>query len=107
MSFCTKIQMYHMLEEPEDPVIEVLQVFGHRVHHIHYSSWMSSVRADTVASVWRDIAKTHLLECRRDPRNPLGSHRRYLYKHLSYMLRHYGFQYPSPHGVRKQFPWVL
>ena len=35
MSFCTKMNMDHMLEDPEDPVIEVLQVFGHRVRHGH------------------------------------------------------------------------
>ena len=83
-----------MIEEPEDPVIEVLQMFGHRVHHGHYSSQRSSVRADTVASAWRDIAKTHLLEGRRDPWKPLGSHSRDLDKRLSYMIHRYGFQDP-------------
>ena len=29
------MNMDHMLEDPEDPVIEVLQVFGHRVRHGH------------------------------------------------------------------------
>ena len=33
MFFCTKMQMDHMLEDPEDPVIEIIQVFGHRVRH--------------------------------------------------------------------------
>ena len=36
MSFRTELQMGHMLEDPEDPVIDILQVFGHRVHHRHY-----------------------------------------------------------------------
>ena len=96
MSFCTKMQMEHMLEDREDPVIEALQVFGHRVHHGHYSSQMSSVWADTVASVWRDISETHLLEVRQYPRNPLGSHIRELNKRLYRILRHYGFQDPLP-----------
>ena len=65
MYFCTKMQMDHILEDPDDPVIEVLQVFGHRVRHGHYSSRISSVWVDTVASVCRDIAKTHLLEGRQ------------------------------------------
>ena len=56
--------MDHMLEDQEDPVIEVLQAFGHRVHHGHYSSRKSSVRAETVASAWRDIVETRLLESR-------------------------------------------
>ena len=74
MSFCTKMQIDHMVEDPEDPVINILQVFGHRVRHGHYSSWVSSVRADTVDSARRAIAKTHLLEGLWDPRKPLGSH---------------------------------
>ena len=36
MSFCTKIHMDHMLENPEDPVIKVLQLFGHRFRHGQY-----------------------------------------------------------------------
>ena len=54
--------MDHMIEDLEDPVIEVLQVFGHRVRHGHYSSRMSSVRENTVASAWRAISESHLLE---------------------------------------------
>ena len=37
MSFCTEMQMDHILEDPEDPVIDILQVFGHKVCHRHYS----------------------------------------------------------------------
>ena len=96
MSFCTKMQIDHMDEDPEDPVINILQVFGHRVWHGHYSSWVSSVRADTVDSAQRAIAKTHLLEGLWDPRKPLGSHSQDLDKHLPHMLRHYRFQEPPP-----------
>ena len=96
ISFYTEIQMYHMLYDPEDPVIEVLQVFGHRVRHRHYSSQVSSVRTDTVDLAWRSIFETHLLEGRWDPQKPLGSHIQDLNKRLSRMLRHYGFQYPPP-----------
>ena len=97
-----------MLEEPEDPIIDILQAFGHRVRHGHYSSRVSSVRAETVASEWRAIAETRLLEGRREPQKPLGYHIRDLEKHLSRMLCHYGFRDPPPpQGVKRYFPWVL
>ena len=86
--------MDHMLEDPEDPVIKFLRVFGHRVCHGHYSSRMSSVRVDTFALAWCAISKTHLLEGRRDPRKLLGSHSQDLDKRLSPMLCHYVFQDP-------------
>ena len=85
-----------MLEDPEDLVIKVLQVFGHRFRYGHYSSRMSSAWTDTVALEWRAIVKTHLPEGRRDSWKPLGSHIQDLDKRLSCMLRHYGFQDPPP-----------
>ena len=88
--------MDHMLEDPEDPVIEFLQVFGHRVRHGHYYSRMYSVRAYMVASVWHDIAETHLLGGCRDPRKPPGLLSRELEKRLSRMLHYYGCQDPPP-----------
>ena len=92
-----------MLEDLDDPVIEVLQMFGHRVSHRHYSSRTSSVRADIVASAWRDIAKTCLLEGLREPWKPLGPHSRDLDKRLSRMIHHYGFQDP-PQWHEKSVP---
>ena len=83
-----------MLEDLEDPVIDILQVFDHRVCHGHYSSRVSIVRADTVASVLHAIAETHLIKVRQDPRKPLGSHIRDLDKRISRMIRHYDFQDP-------------
>ena len=88
--------MDNMLEDIEDPIIEVLLVFQHRVRHRHYSSWISSARVDTVASSWRAIAKTRLLEGHQDPRKPLGLHSRELDKRLSRMLHHYGFHDSPP-----------
>ena len=96
MSFYTKMHKDHMLEDPEDPVIEVLQVFGHRVRHRHYSSQVFSVRTDMVASAWHAIAETHLMEGRKDPWKLIGTHSQYFSKRLSRMLRHYGFQDPPP-----------
>ena len=68
------MQMDHMLEDPEDLVIEVLQVFEHRVCHGHYYSRMSCVWSDTVASAWRAIAQNHLPEGCRYLWKPLGLH---------------------------------
>ena len=65
---------------------------------------MSSVWEDMVALEWRAIAKTHLLEGRRDPWNPLGLHTREPDKRLSSMLHHYGFQDPPPPRREKAFP---
>ena len=63
-----------MIEDLEDPVIEVLQVFGHRFRHRHYYSRVSIFQSETVASMWHAIADTHLLEGFREPRKPLGLH---------------------------------
>ena len=52
---------------------------------------------------WRAISETHLLEGRREPREPLGSQSRELDKRLSHMLRHYGFQ-DSPPRREKSAP---
>ena len=43
MFLCTEMHMDHMLEDLEDPVINILQVFGHRVRHRHNSSLVSSI----------------------------------------------------------------
>ena len=102
MSFCTEMQMNNMLEDQEEPVINILQVFFHRVRHGHYYSRVSSVRADTVALVWHAISETYLLEGLREPWKPLGSHIRDLDKRLSLMLCRYGFHDP-PHGVKRQY----
>ena len=96
MDFCTKIQIDHTLEDPEVPIIEVLQVFGVRVRDGDFSYRVPGVRADTVAAAWRAVAKVHLLEGRPDPRKPPGSSSRDLDKRLTRMLRHWGYQDPPP-----------
>ena len=104
-SFCSNHGICHWLDCPTDPVVEILQVFGHRVKNGHYSK-KSSVRADTVASAWRAIASTHLLEGRRDPRKPLGMATRELDLRLSRQLRYYSFLDP-PSRREKAVPLGL
>ena len=50
MDFCTEMQIDHTLEDPEVPIMEVLQVFGVRVRDGDFSNWVPGVRADTVAA---------------------------------------------------------
>ena len=104
-SFCADHGICHFFDNPEDPVVEILQVFGHRVKNGRYSK-QSSVRADTVASAWRAIAQTHLLEGRRDPRKPLGMATRELDLRLARQLRHYSFLDP-PSRREKAVPLGL
>ena len=33
MSLCTKMQIDHMLEDPDLPAVGILKVYGHRVRH--------------------------------------------------------------------------
>ena len=76
--------------------MEVLQVIGVRVRDRAFSNQVLGVRADTVAATWRAVAKVHLLEGRPNPRKPPGSISRDLYKRLTRMLRHWGYQDPPP-----------
>ena len=78
MAFCTQMQIYHTLEDPEVPTVEVLQVFGVRVRDGDFSKRVPGIRADTVAAAWRAVAEVHLLEGRPDFRKPPGSSNRNL-----------------------------
>ena len=70
-------------------------MYGHRIRHGHYSR-QPSVRADSVATAWRAIAETHLLEGLPDPRKRPGSSAKDLDKRLSRMTRHYSLVDPPP-----------
>ena len=96
------MQIYHTLEDPEVPIMEVFQVFGVRVRDRAFSNRVPGVRADTVAAAWRAVAEVHLLEGRPDPRKPPGSSSRNLDKRLTRMLRHWGYQDPPPPEERSQ-----
>ena len=65
---------------------------------------MPGVWSDTVAAAWRAVAEVHLLEGRPDPRKPPGSSSRDLEKHLTQMLRHWGYQDPPPPLKREGNP---
>ena len=84
----------HWLDDPALPVAEILQVYGNRVRHGHWSK-ISQVRADLVSAAWRAIATVHLLDVRTDPRKPRVSSSRDLDLRLSQQLRTYSFQDPS------------
>lgn len=101
-SFCASLQIDHRLQGDSLPTIEILQVYGHRVRHGHYSK-QDSVRSDSVATAWRAVAETHLLEGLHDPRKPYGSTIKDLDKRLTRQLRHYSFQDP-PSKREKAIP---
>ena len=96
MDFCTEMQIDHTLEDPEVPIMEVLQVFGVRVRDGAFSNRVPGVRADTVAAAWNAVAEVHLLEGCPNSRNPHGSSSCDLDKRLTRMLRHWGYQEPPP-----------
>ena len=54
-SFCSDLGIRNFLDNPYDPVVEILQVFVHRIKNDCYSK-KSSVRADTLSSAWQAIA---------------------------------------------------
>ena len=101
MDFCTEMQIDHTLEDPEVPIMEVLQVFGVRVCDGYFSNRVPGVWEDTVYAAWRPVAEVHLLEVRPDPRKPPGSSSRDLDKRLTRMLRHWGYQ-DRPPAERRQ-----
>ena len=71
-SFFYNLQMNHLLEDPDIPDIDILQVYGHRVHNVGFYSRASVLRSDSVATSWRDISETHILEGLQDPRKTTG-----------------------------------
>ena len=92
-SFCSDLGIGYFLNNLDNPVVDILQVFEHRIKNSCYSK-NSSVWADTVYSAWRAIATTHLLQVQRDPRKPLGMATRELELRLSRQLRYYYFLDP-------------
>ena len=104
-TFCADLQLDHRLQDDSLPTIEILQVYGHRVRHGYYSR-QDSVRSDSVATVWRAIIETHVLEGLQDPRKPRGSTAKELDKRLTRQLRHYSYQDP-PSKREKSVPLGL
>ena len=99
------MQIYHWLDDPAFPVSEILQVYGYRVRHGHWSK-LPEVRADSVSAAWRDIATVHLLNRYPNFRKPSGSSSHDLDHHLSRQLRTYSFQDP-PTSRQKPAPLGL
>ena len=94
--FCTNLHMDHLLDDPYLPTIKILQVYEHWVRNGGFYSQASIIQSDLVATEWRDIAETHLLDWHRDPRKPPGSHSRDIDKCLTCMLRKFAYQDPPP-----------
>ena len=84
------MQLDHILWDYGVPTIEILQMYGHRVHNGHYSK-QSSVRADLVATVWRAVAETHLLEGLFDLQKSSGSASKDFNKRFLQMTRRYSY----------------
>ena len=95
------MQIDHTLEDPEVPIMEVIQVFGVRVRDRAFSNRAPGVSAYTVAAAWRAVAEVHILEGRPDPRKPPGSSIRDQGKRPTRMLRHWGYQDPPPEEIRQ------
>ena len=104
--FCATMQIEHWLDDPTLPVAEILQVYGHRVRHGHWSK-LSQVRVDSVSVAWRAIATVHLLDGRPNPIKPRDSSSRDLDLRLSRQLRTYSFQDPPPTSCQKPAPLGL
>ena len=88
--------MDHMLKDLDIPGIEIFRVYRHGVCNSGFSNQASILWSDSVAMVWWDIAETHLLEGRREPRNPTRLHSQELYKPLTCMFCHFAYQDPTP-----------
>ena len=104
-SQCADLQIDHRLQTADLPVIDLLQMYEHRVRNGRYSK-QSRVRADSVAAAWRAVAEVHLLEGLPEPRKPPGSSSKDIDKRLSRMLRHYSYQDP-PSSREKTNPLGL
>ena len=99
-AFCTDLKLDQLLEDPNLPSANILQVYGHWVHLNHYYSQSKRLKADWVTTVWRDIAVAHLLEGHRDPRKPHGYHAKDLNNRLTKMLRNFSYQDLLPKRVK-------
>ena len=70
-------------------------------------SQQNSVRADSVATAWRAVTETHLLEGHPDPRKPQCSSSKDIDKRLARQLRYYSYQDPTPSKREKATPLGL
>ena len=89
---CTNLQLNHLLEDPNLPSVDILQVYGHWARHGNYSSQYNRLKADLLAMAWRAIAETHLKEGLSDSRKLHSSHAKELEKCLTRMLRNFSYQ---------------
>ena len=93
------MQIEHWLNNPALPVAEILQVYGYRVRHGHWSK-LPEVRAYSVSAAWQAIATVHLLDGHPDPQKPNGSSSPDLDLLLNYQLCTYYFR-DTPTSLQK------
>ena len=105
-SFCTDFQLDQLLEKPDIPTINTLQVYRQWVRNGGFSSQAYFLRSQLVVTAWRAITETHSLEGHRDPHKPSGSHSRDLDKFLTRMLQQFSYQ-DSPLQREKAIPLGL
>ena len=86
---CSTLLVNTALKDPSVPHIELVQVYGKRVRHTHYSKRrVGKIGKQLVSQTWGAIAATHLLDGLPDPINSLysQSHTR-LGRHLARQLK--------------------
>ena len=49
-TFCTYLHLDHLIEDLNLYSVDILQVYGHQVHHSHYSYQENRRKADSVAT---------------------------------------------------------
>ena len=68
--FCATLKINPAIQDSSVPRVEVLQVYGNRVHHAQYSKrQVERLGEESVSQAWGEIAATHLLASLPDPRN--------------------------------------
>ena len=95
-SFFTYLQLDHLLEDPDIPAIDILQVYGHWLHNGAFFSQDFLLWFELVEMTWWDILDTHLLEGCRDTCKSTRSQSQDLNKRLTRMIQHFAYQDPPP-----------
>ena len=93
---CSTFSVVPNLQDSSLSRDEILQVYGHRVRHAHYSKrCMDRLGKESVSQSWGEIAVTHLLDGLPDPRNPpdTQAHTK-LDRHLARQFKTYGLDNP-------------
>ena len=93
-NFCSTLLINHDLQDSSIPRIDILQVYGQRFRHTHYSKHqVDRLGKESVSQAWRSIAAIHLLTGIPNPRNPPHSQAYVILdKCLNWKLKTYGIK---------------